>query len=149
MTSSADIDTDFVKTDVGAIPSAWSVVRLGDHVKITSGMSPSVFRFTRTGTPYFKVDQLSRSSKYLASNDTPYHVADSPTVPAGSVVFAKRGAAIALISSGQYIAGVIWPSVFQFSVSRVGWRQSMVMYAGVVACAIVPVSYTHLTLPTT
>ena len=47
----------------------------------------------------------------------------------------RRGTAIALISSGQYIAGVIWPGTFQFTVSEFGWRQSMLFYAVVVAAA--------------
>lgn len=70
--------------------------RLGDLVKLTSGKSPSSFRFAADGIPYFKVDQLGKSSKYLAKSDTPYFAKESPTVPARSVLIAKRGAAIAL-----------------------------------------------------
>jgi type I restriction enzyme S subunit len=65
-------------------------------VKITSGASPSLFRFSGSGIPYFKVEQLSNSEKYLSATDTPYHFERGDTVPANSVVFAKRGAAIAL-----------------------------------------------------
>lgn len=70
--------------------------RLGDLVKLTSGKSPSSFRFAADGIPYFKVDQLGKSSKYLTNSDTPYFAKESPTVPARSVLIAKRGAAIAL-----------------------------------------------------
>ncbi|CCE55861.1 type I restriction-modification system specificity subunit [Corynebacterium casei UCMA 3821] len=70
--------------------------RLGDLVKLTSGKSPSSFRFAADGIPYFKVDQLGKSSKYLTNSDTPYFAKESPTVPTGSVLIAKRGAAIAL-----------------------------------------------------
>lgn len=69
---------------------------LGDHVKITSGISPSLLTFKADGMPYFKVEQLSNSDKYLDANSTPYHFQTGPTVQAGSVIFAKRGAAIAL-----------------------------------------------------
>jgi MFS family permease len=44
----------------------------------------------------------------------------------------RRGTALALISSGQYIAGVIWPSVFQHALARVGWQATMVGFAGIV-----------------
>ncbi|MCM3534968.1 restriction endonuclease subunit S [Cellulosimicrobium funkei] len=70
--------------------------RLGDLVRLTSGQSPSGFRFRGRGTPYYKVDQLGKSSKYLDRTATPYHSEELPSVPAGSVLIAKRGAAISL-----------------------------------------------------
>lgn len=76
--------------------SGWREVRLQPLVTITSGQSPSGFRFGADGFPYFKVEQLNRSEKYLDRRTTPYLSREVPTVPAGSVVFAKRGAAIAL-----------------------------------------------------
>jgi type I restriction enzyme S subunit len=48
------------------------------------------------GTPYYKVEQLGRASKYLARASTPYFSTTVPEVPVGSVLIAKRGAAIAL-----------------------------------------------------
>ncbi len=50
----------------------------------------------------------------------------------------RRGAAIALISSGQYIAGVVWPAVFERAIARFGWQSTMLAYAAVVALAIPP-----------
>jgi len=50
----------------------------------------------------------------------------------------RRGTAIALISSGQYVAGVIWPTVFQFGLDRIGWQASMRGFAVVVLVAILP-----------
>ena len=44
----------------------------------------------------------------------------------------RRGAALALISSGQYIAGVIWPTVFQRWLGWFGWQSTMLCYALVV-----------------
>jgi type I restriction enzyme S subunit len=74
----------------------WTARRLGELVSLTSGQSPSGFRFGSSGTPYFKVEQLGKSSKYLDRDATPYLSAKVPSVPAGSVLIAKRGAAIAL-----------------------------------------------------
>lgn len=69
---------------------------MGELVALTSGQSPSAFKFGTVGTPYFKVDQLGKAQKYLEQNSTPYFSTTLPTVPAGSVLIAKRGAAIAL-----------------------------------------------------
>jgi MFS family permease len=50
----------------------------------------------------------------------------------------RRGAAIALISSGQYIAGVVWPSVFERGIAAYGWQTTMLAYAAVVVVCILP-----------
>jgi MFS family permease len=56
----------------------------------------------------------------------------------------RRGTAIALISSGQYIAGVVWPSVFGGGITAFGWQAMMLAYATVVLVVILP---TLLLLP--
>jgi len=50
----------------------------------------------------------------------------------------RRGAAIALISSGQYVAGVVWPSFFERGLALIGWQTLMLCYAGVVLALILP-----------
>lgn len=50
----------------------------------------------------------------------------------------RRGAAIALISSGQYVAGVIWPSLFERAMAAVGWQAVMLGYAGLVLLLMLP-----------
>jgi MFS family permease len=52
----------------------------------------------------------------------------------------RRGQAIALMSSGQYIAGVLWPSVVERGLARFGWQATMLGFAVVVAAAIVPMA---------
>jgi MFS family permease len=52
----------------------------------------------------------------------------------------RRGTAVALISSGQYIAGVVWPAVFERGISTIGWQATMLGFAAVVAGAIVPLA---------
>ena len=37
----------------------------------------------------------------------------------------RRGTALALISSGQYIAGIVWPSVFERGIEQFGWQAAM------------------------
>jgi MFS family permease len=53
----------------------------------------------------------------------------------------RRGTAVALISSGQYIAGMIWPSVFERGLSQIGWQATMLGYAIVVVAAILPMAW--------
>jgi len=50
----------------------------------------------------------------------------------------RRGTAIALISSGQYVAGVLWPSVFQIGIDGYGWQATMQVFAVVVLVTILP-----------
>ncbi|MBS0547058.1 MAG: MFS transporter [Proteobacteria bacterium] len=50
----------------------------------------------------------------------------------------RRGAAIALISSGQYVAGVAWPALFERGITHIGWQAVMLAYAVVVLVVILP-----------
>ena len=59
----------------------------------------------------------------------------------------RRGTAIALISSGQYIAGVIWPWLFERSMAQFGWRATMLGYGVVVIAAIPPLALWFLRPP--
>jgi MFS family permease len=52
----------------------------------------------------------------------------------------RRGTAIALISSGQYVAGVIWPAVFERLIAGLGWRITYLGYAGVVLLGVLPLA---------
>ena len=45
----------------------------------------------------------------------------------------RRGTAIALISSGQYVAGMIWPSLMEVGMEHYGWQAVMLGYAAVVS----------------
>src|SRR5260370_6164397 len=53
----------------------------------------------------------------------------------------RRGAAIALISSGQYVAVVLWPSLFERGLAEIGWQTLMLGYAGIVLMLIVPATF--------
>jgi MFS family permease len=52
----------------------------------------------------------------------------------------RRGSALALISSGAYIAGALWPPAFEPLIAHIGWRQTMLLYAGVQIAVIVPLA---------
>lgn len=72
----------------------WVIEPLGKYVKISSGESPSKFEFKDDGIPYFKVEQLNNSEKYVF--ETPFHISTNLTISKGSIIFPKRGASIFL-----------------------------------------------------
>jgi len=41
----------------------------------------------------------------------------------------RLGSALALISSGSYLAGALWPPAFERAIAAFGWRQAMLWYA--------------------
>ena len=56
----------------------------------------------------------------------------------------RRGSALALISSGQYIAGIVWPTVFERGIARYGWPTTMLAYSSVVIAVILPLALLFL-----
>lgn len=51
-----------------------------------------------------------------------------------------RGTALALISSGQYVAGAFWPPFFERAIAAYGWRHTMLIYAVFEVVAILPMA---------
>jgi MFS family permease len=52
----------------------------------------------------------------------------------------RRGSALALISSGTYLAGAMWPPVFERAIATFGWRETMLWYAALEIVIIVPLA---------
>ena len=52
----------------------------------------------------------------------------------------RRGSALALISSGSYLAGSLWPPVFERAIAGLGWCQTMLCYATAEIVIIVPLA---------
>jgi MFS family permease len=59
----------------------------------------------------------------------------------------RRGTALALISSGQYVAGALWPSLFERAIDRYGWQHTMVFFAALAVVVIVPAAAIFLRSP--
>ncbi len=57
----------------------------------------------------------------------------------------RRGSAVALISSGQAVAGAVWPPLLQFGLDQVGWRLTMMLFGlfVVIAGAAVAMIFLH------
>lgn len=43
----------------------------------------------------------------------------------------RRGTAIALVASGQYVAGIIWPTALEAALRHLSWQAIMLGYAGI------------------
>src|SRR6478609_2132443 len=59
----------------------------------------------------------------------------------------RRGSALALISSGSYLAGSLWPPVFERAIAGLGWRQTMLCYAIAEIVVIVPLAAIYFRHP--
>ncbi len=59
----------------------------------------------------------------------------------------RRGSALALISSGAYLSGTLWPPVFARLIAYVGWRHAMVYYGAFELMVIVPAALLVLAPP--
>ncbi len=59
----------------------------------------------------------------------------------------RRGSALALISSGAYLAGALWPPVFARLIAYAGWRHAMLYYAAFELLLIVPAAALVLAPP--
>jgi MFS family permease len=59
----------------------------------------------------------------------------------------RRGAAVALISSGQSVAGAVWPILFQASIAEFGWRHTMMLFGVLVIVSIILLAVIFLRPP--
>jgi MFS family permease len=69
----------------------------------------------------------------------------SPLLADISLWFARRrGLAVAIVASGNYLAGTVWPPVVQHFVETVGWRQTHVGIGICCAAVILPLALLFL-----
>ncbi|MGB6939007.1 MAG: MFS transporter, partial [Xanthobacteraceae bacterium] len=59
----------------------------------------------------------------------------------------RRGSALALISSGSYLAGALWPPAFEHAIADFGWRQTMLWYAVAEIIVVVPLATIYFRHP--
>jgi hypothetical protein len=59
----------------------------------------------------------------------------------------RRGSALALISSGTYVAGALWPPIFEQVIANYGWRQAMLWYALAEIIVVAPLAAIYFRAP--
>ncbi|MEM7043241.1 MAG: MFS transporter [Pseudomonadota bacterium] len=68
-------------------------------------------------------------------------VSFGPLVADISLWFRKRrGIAVALVASGNYLAGAVWPPVIEHLIAEVGWRQTHMVVGVVCLLTMLPLS---------
>lgn len=50
----------------------------------------------------------------------------------------RRGIAVAIVASGNYLAGTIWPPILQSTIAEVGWRQAFLLTGAFCLVAMLP-----------
>lgn len=76
------------------LPDGWIETALEGHVRIHSGSAPADLRLSGQGMyPYVKVEDLNNCDKFQMESRQYLHLCRS-VIPANSVIFPKRGAAI-------------------------------------------------------
>jgi MFS family permease len=56
----------------------------------------------------------------------------------------RRGSAIAMVASGQYIAGALWPPLVALGIDYLGWRPTMLLFGVATTLAITPAALVFL-----
>jgi MFS family permease len=59
----------------------------------------------------------------------------------------RRGSALALIASGQYISGAIWPPIFESAIAAYGWRTTMLVFGIFQVLFVVPIAIAVMRKP--
>ena len=59
----------------------------------------------------------------------------------------RRGLAVAVIASGQGLAGTVWPPLFRYLNDAYGWRETYFFYGLLVLCTMVPMAMILRTKP--
>ena len=52
----------------------------------------------------------------------------------------RRGLAVALVATGQSIAGALWPPLFQAAIGQWGWRDTFLAYGAMAICVMLPLT---------
>jgi MFS family permease len=125
----------WIGTGVGGIPMGWLADRIGIRKTVATGtlMMAAGLALSSLGSVWALYVGHGLLIGFLG-NGAIY----APLMVYVSRWFdRRRGTAIALISSGQYISGMIWPSILEVGMKHFGWQAVMLAYAAVVL-AILP-----------
>jgi MFS family permease len=128
----------WVGTGLGGIMMGWLADRIGIRLTATIGavMMASGLAISSTGSVW----------ALYVGHGLLIGLVGNGAIYAPLVVYVtrwfdrRRGSALAFISSGQYIAGIVWPSVFERGIALYGWQMTMLAYSAVVLAVILPLT---------
>ncbi len=120
----------WIGTGVGGIPMGWLADRIGIRTTVAMG--------TVSMAAGLALSSLGRVWALYIGHGLLIGFLGNGAIYAPLMVYVsrwfdrRRGTAIALISSGQYIAGMIWPSLLEVGIKHVGWQPVMLGYGAAV-----------------
>jgi len=53
----------------------------------------------------------------------------------------RRGVAVAIVASGNYLAGTIWPPLLQYGMETIGWRETHMIVGLVCVVTLIPMAF--------
>lgn len=139
------ISLGWIGTGVGSIYMGWVADRIGVRWTVMAGaaMIGVGLGLCALGTPWALYVGLGLFAGFIgnAGINTPLLVYVSRWFDR------RRGTALALISSGQYVAGMIWPTLFEYINATHGWRVTSAAYGALIAVVVIPVAWLMLRPP--
>ncbi|HTY78333.1 MAG TPA: MFS transporter [Candidatus Bathyarchaeia archaeon] len=116
--------------------------RLSDRLGI---MMPAVGGTVALGLGYALASQVTTLGQFIAAQGLLVGVASSatfaPLIADISLWFTRRrGMAVAIIASGSYVAGTIWPPVVQRFIESAGWRATYLGIAVFCVATMLPLT---------
>lgn len=50
----------------------------------------------------------------------------------------RRGMVVGIVASGQSLSGIVWPPIFGFAVTEIGWRNGFIGFGIIAGCIMLP-----------
>jgi MFS family permease len=128
------VSLTYVGSGIGGIAMGWVAGRIGmRYVGMTCGLMIALGLFLASGGGLYRLYACNLLLLGLLGGAGMF----SPTIAYVTRWFdRRRGSAVALVSSGQYVAGAIWPILLQIGIDRYGWRRAMMLYGILIAVTV-------------
>jgi len=128
------VSITYVGSGMGGIAMGWVAGRIGmRYVGMVCGLMIALGLILASGGGLYRLYACNLLLLGLLGGAGMF----SPTIAYVTRWFdRRRGSAVALVSSGQYVAGAVWPVLLQIGIDRYGWRRAMMLYGIVIAVTV-------------
>jgi MFS family permease len=139
----ADASLPYTATMVGFAVGGVLMGRLADRFGI---MVPAVLGALMLGIGYVAAASATALWQFMLAQALLIGLLGSsatfgPLVADVSLWFIKRrGIAVAIVASGNYLAGTIWPPLLQAAIAAVGWRQAHLGIGAICVLTMLPLA---------
>jgi MFS family permease len=128
------VSLTYIGSGMGGIAMGWIAGRIGmRYVGMVCGLMIALGLFLASGGGLYRLYACNLLLLGLLGGAGMF----SPTIAYVTRWFdRRRGSAVALVSSGQYLAGAVWPVLLQVGIDRYGWRRAMMLYGILIAVTV-------------